>query len=156
MAIARRRPEPGLIHHSDQGSQYVSLAFGQAAGEAGIPRSMGSRGDCFDNAVAESSFATLKKELIHRSWPTRRELSGEVFAYVEAFYNRTRRHSTLGMLSPSQFEDEYLSQKKEKDQQQIGLPRKLTCVRSGGGGPVTMTIESRLPVIGERNSDCTT
>ena len=113
MAIARRRPKPGLIHHSDQGSQYVSLAFVQAAREAGIARSMGSRGDCFDNAVAESFFATLKKELVHRrSWPTRRELSGEVFAYVETFYNRTRRHSTLGMLSPSQFEDEYLSQKK--------------------------------------------
>jgi putative transposase len=106
---------PGLIHHSDQGSQFVSLAFGQAAGEAGVARSMGSRGDCFNNAVAESFFATLKKELVHRrSWPTRRELSSEVFAYVEAFYNRTRRHSTLGMLSPSQFEDEYLSQKKEK------------------------------------------
>lgn len=115
MAIARRRPKPGLIHHSDQGSQYVSLAFGQAAGGAGIARSMGSKGDCFDNAVAESFFATLKKELVHRrSWPTRRELSNEVFAYVEAFYNRTRRHSTLGMLSPSQFEDEYLSQKKKK------------------------------------------
>jgi transposase InsO family protein len=93
----------------------VSLAFGQVAGEAGIARSMGSKGDCFDNAVAESFFATLKKELVHRrSWPTRRELSGEVFAYVEAFYNRTRRHSTLAMLSPSQFEAEYLSQKKKK------------------------------------------
>lgn len=115
MAIARRRPKPGLIHHSDQGSQFVSLAFGQAAGEAGIARSMGSKGDCFDNAVAESFFATLKKELVHRrSWPTRRELASEVFAYVEAFYNRTRRHSTLAMLSPSQFEDEYLSLKKEK------------------------------------------
>lgn len=65
MAIARRRPQPGLIHHSDQGSQYVSLAFGQAAGQAGIARSMGSKGNCFDNAVAESFFATLKKELIH-------------------------------------------------------------------------------------------
>ncbi len=63
MGIARRRPKPGLIHHSDQGSQFVSLAFGQAAGEAGIARSMGSRGDCFDNAVAESFFATPKKEL---------------------------------------------------------------------------------------------
>lgn len=115
MAIARRRPKPGLVHHSDQGSQFVSLAFGQAAREAGIARSMGSKGDCFDNAVAESFFATLKKELVHRrSWPTRRELSGEVFAYVEAFYNRNRRHSTLGMLSPTQFEDEYISLKKEK------------------------------------------
>jgi len=106
MAIARRRPAPGLIHHSDQGSQYVSLAFGQAAGKAGIARSMGSRGDCFDNAVAESFFATLKKELVHRqTWPTRRELTAEVFEYIEAFYNPIRRHSTLGMLSPIQFEE---------------------------------------------------
>jgi putative transposase len=105
MAVARRRPEPGLIHHSDQGSQYVSLAFGQAAREAGIARSMGSRGDAYDNAVAESFFATLKKELVHRrSWPTRRELTSEVFEFVEAFYNTTRRHSTLGYLSPAQYE----------------------------------------------------
>jgi transposase InsO family protein len=95
-----------LIHHSDQGSQYVSLAFGQAARDAGIARSMGSKGDCYDNAVAESFFATLKKELVHRrSWPTRRELTSEVFDYIEAFYNRVRRHSTLGMLSPLEFEN---------------------------------------------------
>jgi len=105
MALHRRRPEPGLIHHSDQGSQFVSLAFGQACGKAGIARSMGSRGDCFDNAVAESFFATLKKELVHRrSWPTRRELSSAVFEYIEAFYNRERRHSTLNMHSPAQYE----------------------------------------------------
>ncbi len=110
MAVARRRPEPGLIHHSDQGSQYVSLAFGQAARDAGIARSMGSKGDCFDNAVAESFFATLKKELVHRrSWPTRHELTSEVFEYIEAFYNRVRRHSTLGMLAPLEFEDRTLA-----------------------------------------------
>ena len=109
MAVARRRPAPGLIHHSDQGSQYVSLAFGQAARDAGIARSMGSTGDAYDNAVAESFFATLKKELVHRrSWPTRRELSGEVFEYVEAFYNRTRRHSTLDYLSPADYENRTL------------------------------------------------
>jgi transposase InsO family protein len=104
MGIGRRRPAPGLIHHSDQGSQYVSLAFGQTAGDAGIARSMGSKGDCFDcddARAAESFFATLKKELVHRqSWPTRRELTSEVFEYIEGFYNRQRRHSTLGMLSP--------------------------------------------------------
>jgi putative transposase len=106
MAVARRRPAPGLIHHSDQGSQYVSLAFGQAARDAGIARSMGSKGDCYDNAVAESFFATLKKELVHRrSWPTRRELTSEVFEYIEAFYNRTRRHSTLDYLSPTDYEN---------------------------------------------------
>jgi transposase InsO family protein len=105
MALARRRPEPGLIHHSDQGSQYVSLGFGQTARDAGIAISMGSRGDAYDNAVAESFFATLKKELVHRnSWPTRRELGSAVFEYIEAFYNRERRHSTLGMLCPIDYE----------------------------------------------------
>jgi putative transposase len=105
MALARRRPAPGLICHSDQGSQFVSLAFGQQARAAGIAQSMGSRGDCFDNAVAESFFATLKKELIHRrSWPLKAELRTEVFDYIEVFFNRRRRHSTLGFLSPEQFE----------------------------------------------------
>jgi transposase InsO family protein len=105
MALTRRRPAPGLIWHSDQGSQFVSLAFGQQARQAGIAQSMGSRGDCFDNAVAESFFATLKKELIHRrSWPLKSELRTEVFDYIEIFYNRRRRHSTLGNLSPEQFE----------------------------------------------------
>jgi transposase InsO family protein len=72
---------------------------------------MGSKGDAHDNAVAESFFATLKKELVHRrSWPTRRELATEVFDYIEAFYNRTRRHSTLGMLAPLEFENRTLSE----------------------------------------------
>jgi putative transposase len=107
MAIARRQPEAGLIHHSDQGSQFVSLAFGQAAAKAGIARSMGSTGVCWDNAVAETFFATLKKELVHRrSWPDREELRQEVFDYIEIFYNATRRHSTLGMLSPARYEEE--------------------------------------------------
>ena len=110
MALARRRPGPGLIHHSDQGSQYVSLAFGRAAGEAGIAVSMGSRGDAYDNAVAETFFATLKKELVHRrSWPSRLELQSAVFEYIEAFYNRQRRHSTLNMLSPTNYEQQRLS-----------------------------------------------
>ncbi len=110
MALARRRPDPGLIHHSDQGSQYVSLAFGRAAGQAGIAVSMGSRGDAYDNAVAETFFATLKKELVNRrSWPSRLELQSAVFQYIEAFYNRQRRHSTLGMLSPIAYEQLRLS-----------------------------------------------
>jgi putative transposase len=104
-ALAQRRPAPGLIWHSDQGSQFVSLAFGQQARAAGIAQSMGSRGDCYDNAVAESFSATLKKELIHgRSWPSKAELRTEVFEYIEVFFNRRRRHSTLGFLSPAQFE----------------------------------------------------
>jgi putative transposase len=105
MAIARRRPGPGLVHHSDQGSQYVALLFGQRCRQAGITQSMGSRGDAYDNAVAESFFKTLKAELVHRrSWPTKAELRSAVFDYVESFYNRQRRHSTLGYLSPAQFE----------------------------------------------------
>jgi putative transposase len=105
MALQRRRPGPGLIHHSDQGSQYVSLAFGRAARGAGIAVSMGSRGDAYDNAVAETFFATLKKELVNRhSWPSRLELQSAVFEYIEAFYNRRRRHSTLSMLSPADYE----------------------------------------------------
>lgn len=110
MALARRRPPPGLIHHSDHGSQYVSLAFGRAARQAGIAVSMGSRGDAYDNAVAETFFATLKKELVNRRpWPTRLELQTAVFEYIEAFYNRRRRHSTLGMLSPTAYEQLRLS-----------------------------------------------
>ena len=106
MALARRRPDRGLIYHSDQGSQFVSLAFGQQARAAGIAQSMGSRGDCFDNAVAESFFATIKKELIHRrSWPTKAELRTEVFDYIEVFYNRQRRHSKLGQSSPADYEN---------------------------------------------------
>jgi putative transposase len=105
MARANRRPDPGLIWHSDQGSQFVALAFGQQARAAGIAQSMGSKGDCYDNALAESFFATLKKELIHRRpWPTKPELRTEVFDYIETFYNRRRRHSTLGNLSPVEFE----------------------------------------------------
>ena len=109
MALAHRRPDRGLIWHSDQGSQFVSLAFGQKARAAGIAQSMGSKGDCFDNAVAESFFATLKKELIHRrSWTTKAELRTEVFDYIETFYNRERRHSTLGQRSPADYEKMHL------------------------------------------------
>ena len=107
MAIRRRRPEPGLIHHSDQGSQYVSLAFGQKAREHGIARSMGNIGTAYDNSVAETFFATLKKELIYRRrWPEKQELRTEIFDYIEGFYNRKRRHSRLGWLSPAEFEGE--------------------------------------------------
>jgi putative transposase len=118
MALARRRPGPGLIHHSDQGSQYVSLAFGRAARQAGIAVSMGSRGDAYDNAVAETFFATLKKELVNRRiWPSRLELQSAVFEYIEAFYNRRRRHSTLGMVSPAEYEQTQTIEKSIKIKQ---------------------------------------
>jgi len=110
MAVARRRPGPGVIHHSDQGSQYTSLIFTRRCRAVGIDVSMGSRGDCFDNAVLESFHATLKKDLIHRrSWPTKAETRTAVFEYIEAFYNARRRHSTLGMLSPIDYENTPLS-----------------------------------------------
>jgi putative transposase len=109
MAIARRRPDAGLVHHSDQGSQYTSLIFTRRCRSVGIDVSMGSRGDCFDNAALESFHASLKKDLIHRrSWPTKTEARTAVFEYVEAFYNRRRRHSTLGMLSPLEYENRTL------------------------------------------------
>jgi putative transposase len=105
MAVARRRPDAGLVHHSDQGSQYTSLVFTRRCRAVGIDVSMGSRGDCFDNAVLESFHASLKKDLIHRrSWPTKAEARTAIFDYIEAFYNRRRRHSTLAMLSPVEFE----------------------------------------------------
>jgi putative transposase len=106
MAVHRRRPEKGLIHHSDQGSQFVALAFGQFARANGISQSMGQVGSAYDNSVAETFFATLKKELVYRrSWQTRNEIRTEVFEYIEAFYNRRRRHSYLGWISPAEFED---------------------------------------------------
>jgi len=108
MAIWNRRPEPGTIHHSDHGSTYTSWAFGHRLREAGLLGSMGSIGDCFDNSVAESFFATLQTELLDRStWPTREGLAQAVFAFIEGFYNPRRRHSTLGYLSPADYEQNY-------------------------------------------------
>jgi putative transposase len=105
MAVARRRPDAGLVHHSDQGCQYTSLVFTRRCRAVGIEVSMGSRGDCFDNAVLESFHATIKKDLIHRqAWPTKAQARTAVFEYIETFYNRRRRHSRLGMLSPADFE----------------------------------------------------
>ena len=107
MAVARRRPEPGLVHHSDQGSQYVSLLFGQRCRQAGISQSMGSKGDCYDNAVKESFFASLEKDLLRRrAFRTRQEARTEVFDYIEVFYNRERLHSTLGYRSPEEYEQD--------------------------------------------------
>ena len=105
MAVKARRPAAGLVHHSDRGSQYVSLVFAQRCEDAGIQVSMGAKGSAYDNAVKESFFATLKKELVHtRSWPTKHELRLAVFEWIEAFYNRERIHSKLGYLSPAEFE----------------------------------------------------
>jgi putative transposase len=95
----------GLIHHSDQGSQVTSLAFGSELQALGIRASMGSVGDCFDHALIESFFASLECELIdQRHWRTPEEARLEVFWWIEAVYNRTRRHSALGYLSPAEYE----------------------------------------------------
>jgi putative transposase len=105
MAIWNRRPAAGLVHHSDQGCQYTSLAFGRRLREAGLVASMGSVGDCYDNAVTESFFATLECELLDRTrFATRTQARTAVFDYLEGFYNRIRRHSTLGYLSPTEYE----------------------------------------------------
>lgn len=95
MAVSRRRPDERLIHHSDRGGQYVSLAVGQRCREAGIDLSMTQGGSPLDNAVAESFFATLKRELVDRySWPTRSDLRIAIFEWIEVFYNRQRIHTT--------------------------------------------------------------
>ena len=104
MALTMRRAK-GVIHHSDQGSQYTSLAFGRRCREAGVRPSMGSVGDCYDNAMAESFFATLECELLARHrFKTQAEARTAVFGFIEGFYNPERRHSSLGYLSPVAFE----------------------------------------------------
>ena len=105
MALAQRRPQPGLIHHSDRGSQYASGDYQQLLAQHGLRGSMSRRGDCWDNAVAESFFASLKLELVYQvQWRTRAEVRTAIFEYLELFYNRRRRHSSLGYLSPVEFE----------------------------------------------------
>ena len=108
MGLARRRPQPGLVHHSDRGSQYASAEYRAVLAGHGIERSMSGVGRCWDNAVAESFFATLKVELNHAgAWRTRADAHRGVFDYIELFYNSERRHSTLGYLSPVAFERQW-------------------------------------------------
>jgi len=104
MALWKRRPHE-VIHHSDQGSQYTSIAFGKRCKEAGVRPSMGSVGDCFDNAMCESFFATLECELIDRKrFRTQAEARTAVFEFIEGWYNPQRRHSALNYLSPAEYE----------------------------------------------------
>ena len=106
MAIYNRRPVPGLIHHSDQGSQYTSVEFASKLTEAGFLPSMGSVTGAYDNFMAESFVSTLKRELVHwHSWPTRQSARVAIFEYIEAFYNTRRRHSALGHFSPAEYEE---------------------------------------------------
>ena len=112
MALWQRRPL-GVIHHSDRGCQYTSLAFGKRCREAGIRPSMGSVGDCYDNALCESFFATLECELLDRStFRTPSEAETGVFEFIEGWYNPHRRHSALGQLSPAEFERRHAAQQR--------------------------------------------
>jgi len=104
MALQQRRPQD-VIHHSDQGSQYTSIAFGERCKKVGVRPSMGTVGDAYDNAMAESFFATLECELIdRRKWETKTEARLALFTYIEGWYNPRRRHSALGQTSPAVFE----------------------------------------------------
>ncbi len=111
MALRRRCPDAdGLLHHSDRGCQYTSLQYRSALAEWGIAVSMSRKGNCWDNAVAESFFSTIKAELIHgRRWAGRLELRSAVFEYIEVFYNRRRLHSALGYRTPAEIENEYIA-----------------------------------------------
>ena len=112
MALADRRPTPGLLHHSDRGSQYACGEYRTLLAAHGIVASMSKRGDCWDNAVAESFFATLEIELIlEADWPTRAAARQAIFAYIETWYNRERRHSSLGYRSPVEYERDVLARR---------------------------------------------
>lgn len=105
MAVARRTPPPGLIYHSDQGSQYRSVVLGRTLASCGAVASMGSCGDAYDNAITETVMSTIKRELVHReTFPTKEIARLALFDYIECFYNPVRRHSSLDYLSPVDFE----------------------------------------------------
>jgi putative transposase len=124
MALQQRKPE-GVIHHSDQGSQYTSVAFGERCKKMGVRPSMGTVGDAYDNAMAESFFASLECELIDRkSWQTKTEARLALFTYIEAWYNPRRRHSALGYLSPSNYES------KHRNASELSVEHGLTTVGS--------------------------
>jgi putative transposase len=115
MAVTRRRPPAGLVHHSDRGSQYKSLAFGKTLRESGLLASMGSRGDAYDNAACESCISTLKREWIKRHRYTSRDQARlSIFQYIETFYNPRRRHSSIGGISPDEYERRHRNNDKEE------------------------------------------
>lgn len=106
MALKARQPPQGLLHHSDRGSQYASAAYQKLLRDRQITCSMSRKGNCYDNAVMESFFATLKQELVYqREYASRQQAKQDIFEYIEVFYNRRRRHSALGYVSPQEFEN---------------------------------------------------
>lgn len=113
-AIQRRRPDAGLLHHSDRGCQYTSVQYRMALAELDVSVSMSRKGNCWDNAPTESFFNSLKNERVHGSrYRTRVDARADVFQYIEGFYNRVRRHSTLGQISPAQFMRRWEGKQKE-------------------------------------------
>lgn len=110
MAICRRNPSAGLIHHSDRGVQYTALSFGRKLEEAGIVPSMSRVGSALDNAISESFVSTLKSEIGVSRYPTRQAARASAFEFIELFYNRVRRHSSLGYLSPAEYEEVILKE----------------------------------------------
>ncbi len=105
MATTQRSPEPGLLHHSDRGVQYASDAYQQILADLGVVCSMSRKGDCWDNAMMESFFGSLKTEWVYgKDYQTREEAKEDLFKYIELFYNRKRRHAALGYVSPVEFE----------------------------------------------------
>lgn len=107
-AVARRRPAPGLVHHSDRGCQYSSHDYQKALQDNNLVSSMSRKGNCWDNAVAESFWATLKRELTDDiKWESEEELDGALFEYIEIYYNRKRLHSTLDYMTPQEYNDSY-------------------------------------------------
>jgi len=111
-AVKAKRPQPGLVHHSDRGSQYCSYDYQKLLSQFGITPSMSRKGNCYDNAPMESFFGTLKNELVHhRRYRTRIEATQEIREYIELFYNRQRRQARLGYLSPAAFEREFYQMK---------------------------------------------
>ncbi len=116
MAVQRRRPIDVVVHHSDQGCQYTSYDFAKACRAAGVERSMGSVGDCYDNAMAESFFATLECELLDRTvFENRNAARLGVFDFIESFYNPWRRHSSIGDLAPAEFERRWRARTESRD-----------------------------------------
>ena len=131
MAVGQRRPV-SVIHHSDQGCQYTSLAFGARCREWSVAPSMGSVGDCFDNAMAESFFATLECELLDRKrLATHGEARAAVFEFVEGWYNTQRRHSALGYVSPLEFERLHEAVAVDVDRPEAALPAPTSQVEPG-------------------------
>ena len=134
MALATRRPKE-VIHHSDQGSQYTSIAFGERCREAGVRPSMGSVGDAYDNAMCESFFATLECELLNRCrFKTQADARSAVFAFIEGFYNPRRRHSSIGYLSPIDYERRHQTIAGDPDAHQRAVVLEAVKMLWGGSG----------------------